>query len=425
MSRVAKGRIFRGRETLLAMTALGLAVLVPVFVSCADAGETTSNEDASAEGSTLDRPDSGLDASADAGCDPVDPNCTAKEVPCEQASWCPVTTSTVDARTALTAVWGSSKNDVWAVGGAGSIVHWDGLAWIGTPSGTTQTLRGVWGSGPNDVWIVSTPTVILHGGGFENGAATFARAVEIERWNTYFPSLTLAVWGPGTGDVWLGGEPIPLDWDHFENGWRKTVADGGTSWEGMPIAPSTQSGSIRSFWGSRSGEVWAVGGDDREIRDTDGTMKIVSFGRTFHAQSTQPGDGGAPDWTEFDSQTTAILYGVWGSSADDVWAVGRRGTIRRWTTGATRWAPVASPTSAHLRAVWGSGPNDVWAVGDYGTILHFDGTSWKSSSAALPIGVKPHLYGVWGSGPDDVWAVGERGILHFSGPKPGIDGDGR
>ena len=116
-----------------------------------------------------------------------------------------------------------------------------------------------------------------------------------------------------------------------------------------------------------------------------------------------------------DAQTTARLLAVWGSSADDVWAVGARGTIRHYKTGALRFDVVDSPVTVALRSVWGSGPNDVWAVGDAGTVIHFDGAAWTVSTTGLGPNEQVNLTGVWGSGPDDVWAVGGTTALHFTG----------
>jgi hypothetical protein len=67
------------------------------------------------------------------------------------------------------------------------------------------------------------------------------------------------------------------------------------------------------------------------------------------------------------------------------------------------------PQGNWLYGVWGSSGSDVFAVGDYGTIVHYDGSSWSSMSSGTGNG----LDGVWGSSGSDVFAVGDSGtILH-------------
>jgi hypothetical protein len=54
----------------------------------------------------------------------------------------------------LTDIWGSAPDDLFAVGMMGTILHFDGSSWIEMQSPTTRTLYGVHGSGPNDVIAV-------------------------------------------------------------------------------------------------------------------------------------------------------------------------------------------------------------------------------------------------------------------------------
>ena len=75
----------------------------------------------------------------------------------------------------LTAVWGSSGSDVFAVGDLGTILHYDGSSWSAMSSGTTNDLWGVWGSSGSNVFAVGDFGTILHYGnelfssGFESG----------------------------------------------------------------------------------------------------------------------------------------------------------------------------------------------------------------------------------------------------------------
>ena len=51
---------------------------------------------------------------------------------------------------------------MWAVGAAGTVLRFDGLAVSAVAVPTSADLLDVWGSGPNDVWIVGTGGTVLH-----------------------------------------------------------------------------------------------------------------------------------------------------------------------------------------------------------------------------------------------------------------------
>lgn len=342
----------------------------------------------------------------DAGCDAADPSCTTKVVSCADVAWCIVPT-TVSPFYVLQAVWGTSKNDVWAVGSGGTIVHYDGTAWSASKSGLTNTFNAVWASGPDDVYVVSSNTALLHGTGVHGGPASAATWTPIPAPLASGSASINAVWGSSASDVRIGGSSYSYsDPDTFEshtgNQFIATAADGGAkSW-----APVTGTGTVHAIWGSSAGNLW--------LAVDNSQTKPWQTALTLHGT---PADGGALAFDEVDSQSSDILESIHGSSPSDVWAVGTGGAIRHITPGDTRWQVVSSPTKARLHAVFAIGPNDVWAAGDSGTILHYDGKSFTPSTAQFPIGKKPALYGIWGSGPNDVWVVGDAVALHYTGPK--------
>ena len=49
------------------------------------------------------------------------------------------------------------------------------------------------------------------------------------------------------------------------------------------------------------------------------------------------------------------------------------------------WAIQTSGTGLTLYGVWGASPTDVFAVGENGTILHYDGSSWESMSSGVSL----------------------------------------
>jgi hypothetical protein len=89
----------------------------------------------------------------------------AQENAASAATW--VIPSPLPQSNRLYAVWGVDANNIWATGVNGTILRWDGSAWITQASGVTYTLVGIWGVDPNHVWVVGDNGVIL----FWNGSA--------------------------------------------------------------------------------------------------------------------------------------------------------------------------------------------------------------------------------------------------------------
>ncbi|AKU93863.1 Type IV fimbrial biogenesis protein PilY1 [Labilithrix luteola] len=352
--------------------------------------------------------DASSDGSPDAGCESDSGNCTTKPLDCSEADFCDVPTN-VDLRYSLTSVWGSSANDVWAVGSGGTIVHWNGTAWTGVDSGRKETFNTVWGSSATDVWIGAAFDVILRTTGVQGSSTTFTRVGPVlwEDPMNFSGTLVNSLWG-ANGEVFVGTDQNQRNamWRHH----APVVEDPDyppSEWETVGVnceSPGVRCFNVNGVWGASASDIWAV----------------TSIGTVRHATTSVADGGTVAQWQSPISLTTAALRAVWGSSANDVWFVGEGGTIRRFTNdGSGHLLPVESPTTETLRAIWGSAANDVWIVGDSGTILHWDGTSLKKATAVLPVGAKPRLSGVWGSSANDVWIVGQGGIaLHYTGPKP-------
>lgn len=114
-------------------------------------------------------------------------------------------------------------------------------------------------------------------------------------------------------------------------------------------------------------------------------------------------------WTVMPSPTKESLSGVWGSSAADVFAVGKGGTILRYD--GTSWTAMSSGTAEDLHAVMGTGPKNVFAVGANGTVLRYDGTSWTP----FPSAIDKDLHALWVIS-SDLYVVGELGwAYHWDG----------
>jgi hypothetical protein len=94
----------------------------------------------------------------------------------------------------LLSIDGSGPANVWAVGGGGVSVHFDGAQWRRVETGTSEGLIAVKVAAPNDAWAVGTRGTALHFDGafwrsISTGVASTLRTVDVR------------------GDeVWLGGD---------------------------------------------------------------------------------------------------------------------------------------------------------------------------------------------------------------------------
>ncbi len=121
--------------------------------------------------------------------------------------------------------------------------------------------------------------------------------------------------------------------------------------------------------------------------------------------------GNFTTWTSINSGTAKDLYGVWGPTNSDIFAVGSSGTIMHYDGSA--WSSMNGGNTGDLYCVWGSRNNDVFAVGISGNIMHYDGSAWSSMNR----NTIDELHAVWGFSSADVFTVGWSGtILQYIPP---------
>jgi hypothetical protein len=144
---------------------------------------------------------------------------------------------------------------------------------------------------------------------------------------------------------------------------------------------------VTGLWGTAANDIWAVG----------------SYGGTEHWDGAK--------WTAVKTNVTERLEAVWASAQNDVWAVGWGGRILRWR--GLGWSIEPSPTTNNLFAIWGRAANDVLIAGDGGQIFHWDGNAWtaeESGAAAHFNDLSDRFHSLGGAGAR-VWAVGAKGMM--------------
>lgn len=394
----------------------------------------------------------------------------------------------------LTKACGRSPSDVWLVGGAATILHWDGTTYSVVPVGNRNVLHGVWcspggsvwavgeqlvlkltngvltdltptgtdvisfnavsGTGENDVWIAARFDTAYH---WDGTKLTQVHKEATEGINDYFWDVVARA----PNDVWFVsstttyhydgstftqvslpgattlGEPclwwapgdvlLALDasggWSQQGTGpWQKLTSIGGGGELTRVFGPSSTDlwfthlpFSELTHWDGaafaefdRNNTVWVCG----YAPDDDHVLVAGTNGRTARLSTTPPllqdrvlvDEGRGWDLPSF--------TGIWSSPEGDVQAV--PGPYRLTANG---WTP--APTTGavgSLNAIWGSSADDVWAVGPGGNVAHFDGQSWSVVDVGLKDVDASSLFAVTGTGPTDVWAVGRLGMVaHYDG----------
>ncbi|MDF2693698.1 MAG: uncharacterized protein K0S65_2081, partial [Labilithrix sp.] len=266
------------------------------------------------------------------------------------------------------------------------------FSWL-NPLPTGNDLLGIWGTADDDVWLAGSHGTIARWDGAKASLVYDGKADE----------EFYAMWGSGKDDMWIGG--------------RAGAGGRLLHWDGQSLSSpySLDQRSIHALWGTSSNSVWALA--DRDVLYFDGTR--------FHVSGL----------CDLSMPTTDLLRDLWGSSASDLWAVGDGGSIYRYqnrsgvgdcwgreTNSKTGLADPFARDHAYF-GVWGSSANDVWAafiepatssrrtwrVG----FSHFDGTAWRVTQLEnLPfvvpaITTEPTRRGhqVWGRSANDILAV--------------------
>lgn len=300
----------------------------------------------------------------------------------------------------LSGIWGTGANDIWAVGHYGVVLHWNGTSWLQIPTGITSELQAVWGRSANEVWVVGDYGKILFWNGTRFVAQTSGTSERLQ-----------AVWGSSAA-VWAAGTSgTMLKWD-------------GASWSAVPTGISE---NLHGLWGSAANDVWAVGtygyachyggtswtcgrefGSYAALAVT-GTSKNNAWAVT---NSNQIFRWNGTSWTAtVPSGAPSALAAVFAIDATNVWAAGTTGAGLSYN--GTMWSPtrVANDT---VYGLWGSAANNLYAVGAAGEINRFDGTSWKQQSE----GWTAQVTAMWGTSERDIWVfTSDRYARHFDGSK--------
>lgn len=363
--------------------------------------------DAGAEADAAAQPEPDAEACDD--CDYFPMSCSPDAF-CSDGPFDPATTGgSFDPRIQINVIRGRSASDVWVGGALGALAHFDGTSWSRSDIGSRDPVSGIWLRASEEVTIGALDSLLYaqhlyaRGVGGDAGSPPSAGGWSAfsEFWPLFQASSLLSGWSAAGSDSYWA--PISI-WDNavFGGGLMRIRRTPETMFElaGGPEKPCPPACSgFNAVHGSSADDLWAVGKKGT-------TMRLSSA------------ESDSPMTAFYDSKTWNALNGVWAASESEAWSVGAGGTIRRYTGRTLEWDVVDDvPTHLDLNAVWGVSASDVWAVGDASVVLHWDGVQWTRVKVAGLGTRRPAFTAVWAASADRVWIGGQGALLSLGGKR--------
>lgn len=321
----------------------------------------------------------------------------------------------------LTGIWGSDPTNVWAVGAGGSqFFHFDGKSWKSVPieckkCGDTDEYNNscvflkIHGTSADNIWAIGNHA-IMHFDGSQWTQEYLKPTGECSQRYWFRDVVSF-----DDGSVFIAG--------HYFNGQDNSRAMAfvkkQSKWYFNRLGGSEDDEKFRSkfdhIWGSSADNVIAVG--DQFVPGPHGhrsnlLIKSIKI------------SGNDVAFDELASAPNLVEANIWGSSAQDIWAIGRkrldlfdyRFSIQHfdgnsWTEkplyipGGQFYASVEDKINS-IQKIQGSSASDIWAVGgSMFNTLYYDGSQWSEESGGI---ANFYLRSAWSSSKNFGFAVGSK-----------------
>ncbi|MBI9072672.1 MAG: hypothetical protein JEY94_13800 [Melioribacteraceae bacterium] len=120
------------------------------------------------------------------------------------------------------------------------------------------------------------------------------------------------------------------------------------------------------------------------------------------------------------------IYRMWGSSPEDVWAVGPGGALSTtiWHYDGESWTTDNISRGVMPRCIWGTDKDNVWIGSSENKIWNYNGTNWSENIKFDVSNGNGISFGdIWGTSENNIYAVGSSGygenriatIAHYNG----------
>jgi len=245
----------------------------------------------------------------------------------------------------LHGIWGSSTTDLYVVGVAGTILHYNGNLWRKQDSGTNHNmLRGIWGSSSTDIYAVGSGMTIMH----SNGSTWMVQ-------KTGTPYIFQSIWGSSGTDVFAVGSDLhgtDVLIYHYD----------GLNWKSQ-LSGATLSKFLGSVWGTSSTDVYAVG------------EFVLHYDGKF--------------WKKKSTLGVQYFDNVWAANSTDVYVLANDKLLHNEGKG---WNIVDIGATRPKCSIWGSDSSNVFVLTNppKGSFFHYNGSSWSKQASGK------RLQKIWG-----------------------------
>jgi photosystem II stability/assembly factor-like uncharacterized protein len=253
----------------------------------------------------------------------------------------------------LSAISVVDDNHAWIAGAGGLILFFDGNSWTEQESGISTDLNSMHFLDASNGWAVGKGGQIIHYDGTSWTSQTSGTTNDLA-----------GVYMADASNGWAVGKSGIV---RYYNGTEWTIQDTATS-------------DLNEVFAFDPNHVWAVG-----------KSGLVIF---------YNGTSWAPQETGSSKEFLSVSF----TSADQGWAVGRAGSLMKFTEGAWKNYESSIPQK-DLNSIYFTGPDNGYAVGASGTLLQFDGKEWYTQSSTTTTNLN---------------AVGFSGITGFIAGETGI-----
>lgn len=274
----------------------------------------------------------------------------------------------------LLAIWGSSANNVYAVGENGTILHYDGSRWSAEDiGGIIPDFTDVWGSAPDNIYVTG-PHGTYHYDG--NTWEKVTSLIEVDP-----ASTMISVWMSSPTDIYLLSSYNQI---YYSNN--------GTNWVKVHDNPIGTGGDLYKIRGTGGSDIYAIG--NYPVHFDGESWSQIDFG------------GGTPEPT----------YNIWANAVDDVYVLSLRLSDNElFHFDGAGWSSMA-PGTDRVFCVWADSMSNIFVsamvTDTKAGIFHFDGAAWTSIED--PTKQNGRILAFWGESTSNLFAVGDNGkILQY------------